>query len=152
MMAGPETNIEGRVAASIKRKFGAMPPYGDNAVRSRYIKIMKAKGFNRGRRVSGARRLLLAALICTWAAVPLAGAKSAMPAAGTTGSAASRVIDIVVGAQKQIALGHTLQRVAVGDPSVADVLWLKSNGGANGGLLLVGKSAGHTEMMVGERG
>ncbi|MFT4435202.1 type II and III secretion system protein family protein [Caballeronia sp. 15715] len=75
-----------------------------------------------------------------------------MPAAGTTDSAASRIIDIVVGTQKQIAMGRTLQRVAVGDPSVADVLWLKSNGGANGGLLLVGKSAGRTEMMVWERG
>jgi pilus assembly protein CpaC len=129
-----------------------MPPYGDNAVRSRYIKIMKAKGFYQGRGVSGARRLLLAALIGTCAAAPLAGAKTAMPAAGTTDPAVARVIDIVVGAQKQIAIGRTLQRVAVGDPSVADVLWLRSNGGANGGLLLVGRSAGRTEMMVWERG
>jgi len=113
---------------------------------------MKAKGFYRGRSVSGARRLLLAALVCTCAAVPFAGAKAARPAAGATDSAASRVIDIVVGAQKQIATGRTLQRVAVGDPAVADVLWLKSNGGANGGLLLVGKSAGRTEMMIWERG
>jgi pilus assembly protein CpaC len=113
---------------------------------------MKAKSFYRGRGVSGARRLLLAALIGTCAAAPLAGAKTAMPAAGATDSAASRVIDIVVGNQKQIAMGRTLQRVAVGDPSVADVLWLKSSGGANGGLLLVGKSAGRTEMMVWERG
>ncbi|CAN7381970.1 type II and III secretion system protein family protein [Caballeronia sp. LjRoot31] len=113
---------------------------------------MKAKGFYRGRSVSGARRLLLAALVCTCAAAPLAGAKTAGPAAGATDFASSRVIDIVVGAQKQIAMGRTLQRVAVGDPAVADVLWLKSSGGANGGLLLVGKSAGRTEMMIWERG
>ncbi|QIE24179.1 Type 3 secretion system secretin [Caballeronia sp. SBC1] len=128
-----------------------MPPYGDNAVRSRYIKMTKAKGFYRGRSVSGARRLLLAALVCTWAAPPFAGANAARPGAGATDSAASRVIDIVVGAQKQIAMGRTLQRVAVGDPAVADVLWLKSSGGASGGLLVVGKSAGRTEMMIWER-
>ena len=129
-----------------------MPPYGDNAVRSRYIKMTKAKGFSRGRSVSGARRLLLAALICTWAAAPLAGANAARREAGATDFAASRVIDIAVGAQKQIAMGRTLQRVAVGDPAVADVLWLKSSGGASGGLLLVGKSTGRTEMMIWERG
>jgi pilus assembly protein CpaC len=115
-------------------------------------KIMKAKGFYRGRSVSDARRLLLAALICTCAVAPLAGAKAARAAADATDSAASRVIDIVVGAQKQIAMGRALQRVAVGDPSVADVLWLKSSAGANGGLLLVGKSAGRTEVMIWERG
>src|SRR5476649_2683899 len=151
-MAVAYTNVEGRVAASIIGKVGAMPLYGDIAVRSRYIKIMKALDFYRGRGVSGARRLLLAALVCTCAAAPLAGAKAAGPAADATGSAGSRVIDIIVGTQKQIAMGRTLQRVAVGDPVVADVLWLKSNGGANGGLLLVGKSAGRTELMVWERG
>lgn len=112
-------------------------------------------GLYRGRSVSGASRLLLAALVCSCAAAPLAVAKaaaSAASAAGASDAAASRVIDIVVGTQKQIAVGRTLQRVAVGDPAVADVLWLKSNGGANGGLLLVAKSAGRTELMVWERG
>ena len=96
-------------------------------------------GLYRGRSVSGASRLLLAALVCSCAAAPLAVAKAAASAAGASDAAASRVIDIVVGTQKQIAVGRTLQRVAVGDPAVADVLWLKSNGGANGGLLLVAK-------------
>ena len=63
-----------------------------------------------------------------------------------------RVLDIAVGAQRQIAPGHALQRIAVGDPAVADVLWLKSSGGVNSGLLLVGKSAGRTEMMLWEKG
>jgi pilus assembly protein CpaC len=129
-----------------------MPPYGDNAVRSQTKKIMRVKVSYRGRSVSGARRVALAVLVCACASGPLASAKTAKPAAGATESPASQVIDIVVGAQKQIAMGRTLQRVAVGDPAVADVLWLKSNGGANGGLLLVGKSAGRTEMMVWERG
>jgi pilus assembly protein CpaC len=113
---------------------------------------MRVKVSYRGRSVSGARRVALAVLVCACASGPLASAKTAKPAAGATESSVSRVIDIVVGGQKQIAMGRALQRVAVGDPSVADVLWLKSNGGANGGLLLVGKSAGRTEMMIWERG
>jgi len=113
---------------------------------------MKAKASYRGHGVSGARRLVLATLVCACAASPCASAKTAGPAAEAADSAVSRVIDITVGAQKQIAMGRILQRVAVGDPAVADVLWLKSSSGANGGLLLVGKSAGRTEMMIWERG
>jgi pilus assembly protein CpaC len=95
---------------------------------------------------------LLAALVCTCAAGPIASATTARSAAGAADAEASRVIDIAVGAQKRIAMGRTLQRVAVGDPAVADVLWLKSSGGASGGLLLIGKNAGRTEMMIWERG
>ncbi|WP_082913465.1 type II and III secretion system protein family protein [Caballeronia udeis] len=113
---------------------------------------MKATASYRGHGVSGAGRLLLATLVCACTASPYASAKTARPAADVADSAVSRVIDITVGAQKQIAMGRTLQRVAVGDPAVADVLWLKSSSGANGGLLLVGKSAGRTEMMIWERG
>ncbi|MDB5786029.1 type II and III secretion system protein family protein [Caballeronia mineralivorans] len=113
---------------------------------------MRAKVAYRGRSVSGARRVLLAALVCACASGPVASAKTARPATGATESQASRVIDIAVGSQKQIATGHVLQRVAVGDPTVADVLWLKSSSGASGGLLLVGKNAGRTEMMVWEQG
>ncbi|WP_186140770.1 type II and III secretion system protein family protein [Burkholderia gladioli] len=56
--------------------------------------------------------------------------------------------DLAVGAQRQIAIGRSLQRVAVGDPAVADVLVIK--GGA--GVLLIGKSAGTTNVMLWERG
>lgn len=62
------------------------------------------------------------------------------------------VIGLIVGAQKPFATGHALERVAVGDPGVADVLVLKGNGSAKGGLLLVGKSAGRTDMIVWEKG
>lgn len=58
-------------------------------------------------------------------------------------------IDIAVGSQRQIAAGHDLQRVAVGDPGVADVLIIR---GGRGGVLLVAKAAGSTNVMVWERG
>ncbi|MBI0328828.1 type II and III secretion system protein family protein [Burkholderia plantarii] len=58
-------------------------------------------------------------------------------------------VDLAVGAQRQIATGRSLQRVAIGDPAVADVLVVKGNGG---GVLLIGKSAGTTNVMLWERG
>ncbi|RXV73670.1 type II and III secretion system protein family protein [Burkholderia stabilis] len=61
----------------------------------------------------------------------------------------SGTISLAVGAQRQIATGHALQRVAVGDPSVADVLVVK---GGRGGVLLVAKNAGATNVMIWERG
>ncbi len=55
-------------------------------------------------------------------------------------------IDLTVGAQQQVATGPILQRVAIGDPAVADVLIIK--GDRRGGVLLVGKAAGTTSLMV----
>jgi pilus assembly protein CpaC len=68
--------------------------------------------------------------------------QSAQPATAAPG----QTIALTVGAQQQIAVGHTLQRVAIGDPSVADVLIIK--GDKRGGVLLVGKAAGTTNLML----
>ena len=66
-------------------------------------------------------------------------------AAGTNGS-----IDLAVGSQRQVATGRTLQRIAVGDPSVVDVLVMK--GSRAGNVLLVAKAPGSTNVMLWERG
>ncbi|RDK03580.1 type II and III secretion system protein family protein [Paraburkholderia lacunae] len=58
----------------------------------------------------------------------------------------AQTIALTVGAQQPLATGHTLQRVAIGDPSVADVLIIK--GDKRGGVLLVGKAAGTTNLML----
>ncbi|WP_321887402.1 type II and III secretion system protein family protein [Paraburkholderia bannensis] len=58
--------------------------------------------------------------------------------------------DIAVGEQRTLPVMGTLTRVAVGDPSVADVLVIR--GDRRGGLLLVGKGAGTTNVMVWESG
>ncbi|KVN17576.1 MULTISPECIES: type II and III secretion system protein family protein [unclassified Burkholderia] len=58
-------------------------------------------------------------------------------------------IELTTGAQRQIAVGRGVQRVAIGDPNVADVLVIK---GGRGGVLLVAKAAGSTSLMVWERG
>ncbi|WP_063532533.1 type II and III secretion system protein family protein [Burkholderia sp. MSMB1589WGS] len=66
-----------------------------------------------------------------------------------TQAAEMGAIELTTGAQRQIAVGRGVQRVAIGDPNVADVLVIK---GGRGGVLLVAKAAGSTSLMVWERG
>ncbi|MCX4156760.1 MULTISPECIES: type II and III secretion system protein family protein [Paraburkholderia] len=77
---------------------------------------------------------------------PAQPASSAEPAQLAVG----QTIGLTVGGQQQVATGHVLQRIALGDPSVADVLIMKGSG--RGGVLLVGKAAGTTSLMLWERG
>ncbi|CAB3771287.1 type II and III secretion system protein family protein [Paraburkholderia solisilvae] len=84
---------------------------------------------------------------------PYAGlAANAVPShAGSAAAAdAAAPLELAVGEQRMLAQGRALQRVAVGDPSVADVLIVK--GDRRGGVLLVGKGAGTTRVMLWERG
>jgi pilus assembly protein CpaC len=83
----------------------------------------------------------LAAVLCVASFV-------AAPARAAPGS--PQTVDITVGAQQPLARGHALRRVAIGDPSVADVLIVK--GDKAGGVLLIGKSPGTTNLMLWERG
>jgi pilus assembly protein CpaC len=101
-------------------------------------------------------------------AATLAGAATreadAMDATGASGAsgalavgvnedaeAARRTISLTVGDQRQIGAGGPLARVAIGDPAVADVLVVKG-GAQNGAVLLVGKSAGTTNLMLWTKG
>ncbi|ALK30411.1 type II and III secretion system protein family protein [Burkholderia plantarii] len=86
------------------------------------------------------KKKLIALAMATSAVMVSSVANAAGPDAG---------VDLAVGAQRQIATGRSLQRVAIGDPAVADVLVVKGNGG---GVLLIGKSAGTTNVMLWERG
>ncbi|MBK3737878.1 type II and III secretion system protein family protein [Paraburkholderia aspalathi] len=91
---------------------------------------------------------LLAVSAATDAAGPVQRGHPAQAsqAAQTDQGAPSQTIDLTVGAQQPLATGHTLQRVAIGDPAVADVLIIK--GDKRGGVLLVGKAAGTTSLML----
>ncbi|SDQ48779.1 pilus assembly protein CpaC [Paraburkholderia fungorum] len=89
------------------------------------------------------------ALLGVSVATDAAGPAQRAQAAGSAQSALAtpaQTIEMMVGAQQQVAIGHALQRVAIGDPAVADVLIIK--GDKRGGLLLVGKAAGTTSLMV----
>ncbi|HGO6075388.1 TPA: pilus assembly protein N-terminal domain-containing protein, partial [Burkholderia cepacia] len=65
-------------------------------------------------------------------------------------ASASGTIELAVGAQRQISAGRALQRVAVGDPAIADVLIMK--GSRSGSVLLTAKAPGVTNVMLWERG
>lgn len=88
--------------------------------------------------------------LCVCACTDVANAKTVHGPDNGSGPESDR-LEIAVGAQRQIAPGRALQRVAVGDPSVADVLWLKNSSGGVSGLLLVGKSAGRTDVLLWEK-
>ncbi|MFD1555926.1 type II and III secretion system protein family protein [Paraburkholderia silviterrae] len=81
---------------------------------------------------------------------------AAPPAQGSTAYASDSAeglpssIDIAVGEQRTLPVTGTLTRIAVGDPSVADVLVIR--GDRRGGVLLVGKGAGTTNVMLWEGG
>ncbi|SPB15466.1 exported fimbriae assembly protein [Caballeronia novacaledonica] len=93
----------------------------------------------RNRQLDRWKRAALAACAAAALAVNVYAATSEAPDAG--------VIALTAGAQKPLARGRTITRVALGDPSVADVNVLKG-----GGVLLVGKSAGTTNLMLWQRG
>ncbi|CAB3700977.1 Type 3 secretion system secretin [Trinickia soli] len=58
---------------------------------------------------------------------------------------------LAVGEQRQVAPGRSLVRVAVGDPNVADVLVVR-DGDGRGGVLVVGKAPGTTDLMLWDAG
>lgn len=71
---------------------------------------------------------------------------AALLAVFATTAFAQRPLQLAVGAQKTLSLPG-LQRVALGDPSVADVKTL-----GNSELLVIGVSAGHTTLLVWKTG
>lgn len=89
---------------------------------------------------------LLAVSAATDAAGPVVQRGQSLPAADAAQGAYSQTIDLRVGGQQSLAPGRTLKRVAIGDPAVADVLIIK--GDKRGGVLLVGKAAGTTNLML----
>jgi pilus assembly protein CpaC len=62
-----------------------------------------------------------------------------------------QTIALAVGEQQRIGVAQPLVRVAVGDPAVADVLVIKE-GGQGGAVLIDGKSAGTTNLMLWTKG
>jgi pilus assembly protein CpaC len=98
------------------------------------------------------------AAACLWAcSVAVAG--SALPNVAYAGSdnassapaAIGSPVVLSVGEQRQVAPGRSLARVAVGDPSVADVLVIR-DGDGRGGVLVIGKAPGTTNLMLWEKG
>ncbi len=97
-------------------------------------------------------RIVVAALAATACAGLLTLALATVPARAappmSEGSAVPlpQTIDLAVGEQRTLPVTGALKRIAVGDPSIADVLIVR--GDRRGGVLLVGKAAGTTNVMM----
>lgn len=69
------------------------------------------------------------------------------------GSALPDTLDLQSAQQREILLNTAIDRIAIADPSVADALVLKAQGGKGyGSLLFFGKRAGSTNLLVWYRG
>ncbi|TPQ37784.1 hypothetical protein C2U69_15520 [Cupriavidus pinatubonensis] len=91
-------------------------------------------------------KTLLAAMLATAmlvTAIPRATAQEAAPAPST--------LRLMAGAQKEIRPAQPIERVAVGNPAVADALLIKQRSGPPG-VLVVAKQPGVTDLMIWPRG
>jgi pilus assembly protein CpaC len=98
--------------------------------------------------------LCLAALLACAATVAVRLADAADPphAAHSASGAGTRSLTIGVHEQRELPAPGALERVAVADPAVADVVVLKGSGGRRGSVLVVGKKAGTTQVAAWPRG
>lgn len=89
---------------------------------------------------------MLFMMLCASGAMSHAAQAQAVAQRGPE-TASSAAVELSVGEQRQLAAGRSLSRVAVGDPDVADVLVMRERNG-KGGVLVVGKSPGTTNLML----
>lgn len=99
------------------------------------------------RRVTGLL-LCFAALLACSASVSVRLAD----AADSGVSAATRSLTMGVREQRELPVPGSLERVAVADPTVADIVVLKGTGGRRGSVLVVGKKPGTTQVSAWPRG
>lgn len=99
------------------------------------------------RRVTGMLLCLAALLACA-----ATGSVRLADAADATSRAGSRSLTLGVHEQRELQVPGSLERVAVADPAVADVVVLKGSGGRRGSVLVVGKTAGTTQIAAWPRG
>jgi pilus assembly protein CpaC len=84
------------------------------------------------------------------ATVPARAAPDVPAGPGAGSGVPSQTVELTVGEQRTLPVSGALRRVAVGDPSVADVLIVR--GDRRGGVLLVGKAPGTTNVMLWDGG
>jgi len=81
--------------------------------------------------------------------LPLLLSASAIPALSM---AATADITLAMREQQNLPVAGTLERIAIADPEVADVLMVRGSGGKNGSVILVGKKAGTTTVTAWAKG
>ncbi|WP_242560409.1 MULTISPECIES: type II and III secretion system protein family protein [Pandoraea] len=73
-------------------------------------------------------------------------------AADSASGAGARSLTLGVHEQRELQVSGALERVAVADPDIADIVVLKGSGGRRGSVLVVGKKAGTTQVSTWPRG
>ena len=81
--------------------------------------------------------------------LPMLLSASAIPAYSV---AATTDITLGMREQQSLPVAGTLERIAVADPEVADVLMVRGSGGKSGSVILVGKKAGATTVTAWAKG
>jgi pilus assembly protein CpaC len=82
-------------------------------------------------------------------ALPLLLSASAIP---VISMAATADITLAMHEQQNLPVAGTLERIAVADPEVADVLMVRGSSGKNGSVIVVGKKAGVTTVTAWAKG
>ncbi|MFP6558703.1 type II and III secretion system protein family protein [Paraburkholderia sp. B3] len=84
------------------------------------------------------------------ATVPARAAPGAQAGAAAGSAELPQAVELTVGEQRTLPVSGALRRIAVGDPSIADVMIVR--GDRRGGVLLVGKAPGTTNVMLWDGG
>lgn len=92
-----------------------------------------------------------AAVVRGWMGALALGCAALAPAAHAQGMPADQALHLLSGSQREIRLGKPLERIAIGNPEVADALLLKGHGAA-GSLLIIAKKPGAANIMVWTQG
>ena len=82
-----------------------------------------------------------AAMVRGWGSVLALGCAALVSAAHAQTAPAGQTLHLLAGSQREIRLGKPLERIAIGNPEVADALLLKGRGAASS-VLIVAKKPG----------
>ncbi|WP_296224169.1 type II and III secretion system protein family protein [Ralstonia sp. UBA689] len=92
-----------------------------------------------------------AAVVRGWVGALALGCVALVSSAHAESVAAGQTLHLLAGSQREIRLGKPLERIAIGNPEVADALLLKGRGTSTS-LLLVAKKPGAASIMVWTQG
>ena len=95
-----------------------------------------------------------AAVVRGWVgalALAVIGSTAFVSTAFAEAAPAGQILHLLTGSQREIRLGKPLERIAIGNPDIADALLLKGRGAANS-LLIIAKKPGAASVMVWTQG
>jgi pilus assembly protein CpaC len=92
-----------------------------------------------------------AAMVRGWMGVLALGCAAFVPSAFAETAPTGQTLHLLTGSQREIRLGKPLERIAIGNPEIADALLLKGRGTATS-VLIIAKKPGAANVMVWTQG